>query len=192
MASSRRRCFALRKKQRALLERENLSAFCVYPTGPEMAKNIDVTEWNNRPFSKALALAEPQLDFPAFDMGVLERYTSDPRYTVHFADYMGRMSIKDESFSNQNFPDRDKVSIQTFGLGFNDEQIPHVIVFLRYLATLSPEHQQYWNSYFVNSNVRGCQQYYQSSILNEVWRNRSIRYAIAEEMKLINRMSEAI
>jgi hypothetical protein len=179
-------------RQRELLKTEDLTEFCVYPTGSEIAKNIDITQWNDRPFSRSLALAEPQLTYRAFDMGVLERYTGDPRYSVHFADYMGSMSIRDESFSNEQFPDRDKVSLQTFGLGFSGQRIPHVVVFLRYLAHLSPEHQQYWNSYLVAGDVRMCRQYYQSSILGEFWKNRSVRYAILKEMTLINAMSEAI
>lgn len=178
-------------RQRALLKTEALKEICVYPTGSEIVKNFDVTQWNNRPFSKVLALAEPQLAYRAFEMGALERYTSDPRYAVHFADYMGSMSIRDESFSDQGFPDRDKVSLQTFGLGISHKRIPHVVVYLRYLADLSPEHQQYWNSYLVSDDVRMCKQYYQSSILGEFWKNRSIRYAIVEEMKLINAMSES-
>jgi hypothetical protein len=179
-------------RQYALLKTEDLQEFCVYPTGSEISKNIDVTQWNDRPFSKALALAEPQLTYRAFDMGALERYTSDPRYSVHFADYMGTMSIRDESFEDEQFPDRDKVSLQTFGLGFSDQRIPHVIVFLRYVAALSTEHQQYWNSYLVSGDVRMCKQYYQSSILGEFWKNRSVRYAIIEQMTLINAMSQAI
>ena len=151
-------------RQRALLKTEALKEFCVYPTGSEILKNIDVTQWT---FSKALALAEPQLAYRAFNMGALERYTSDPRYTVSFKDYMGSMSIRDESFSDQGFPDRDKVSLQTFGLGISHKRIPHVVVYLRYLANLSPEHQQYWNSYLVSDDVRMCRQYYQSSLLGE-------------------------
>ncbi len=178
-------------KQLALLKTEPLEEFCVYPTGSEIVKNIDVTQWNDRPFSKALALAEPQLAYRAFEMGALERYISDPRYAVHFADYMGRMYIRDESFCDQGFPDRDKVSLQTFGIGISHKRIPHVIVYLRYLACLSSEHQQYWNSYLVSDDVRMCRQYYQWSI-GEFWKNRSIRYAIVEEMKLINAMSESI
>ena len=171
---------------------EQLNEFCVYPTASEVARNCDVSQWNDRPFSKALALAEPQLAFRAFDTGALERYTRDPRYTVHFADYMGRMSIGDESFSNERFPERDKVSLQTFGLGFTDDQVPHVVVYLRYLAGLSPDHQKYWSSYLVDDEVRPCRQYLQSSILGEIWKNRSVRYAIVEDMRLINEMSEAI
>ncbi len=179
-------------RQCALLKTEALTEFCVYPTASEIVNYVDITRWNDRPFSKALVLAEPQLAYRSFDMVALERYTSDPRYTVHFDDYMGSMSIRNESFSDQAFPDRDKVSLQTFGIGKNATQIPHVIVYIRYLDKLSPEHQQYWNSYLVDDDVRMFIQYYQSGILGEFWKNRSIRYAIVQEMKLISAMSESI
>lgn len=179
-------------KQLALLKTEGLSDVCVYPTASTITARTDIARWNDRPFSKALALAEPQLAYRAFDMGTLERYTADPRYSVHFADYMGRMSVTDAFFADAHHPERDKVSLQTFGLGFDDDRIPHVVVFLRYLAGLSPEHQQYWNSYLGKADVRMCKQYYQSSILGEFWENRSVRHAIIEEITLINHMSQAI
>lgn len=141
-------------RQRALVKAEALKEFCVYPTASEIAKNIDITQWNDRPFSKELALAKPQLAYRAFDMAALERYTRDPRYVVHFQDYMGSMSIRNESFSDQGFPDRDKVSLQTFGIGIDNKRIPHVVVYLRYLARLSSEHQQYWSSYLASGDVR--------------------------------------
>jgi hypothetical protein len=179
------------EEQLSFLTSEHLEQFCLYPSDSEIADNCDISQWNDRPFSKALALAKPQLTFRAFDMGVLERYTRDPRYTVHFADYMGRMSIGDEYFSNERFPERDKVALQTFGLGFAADHVPHVVVYLRYLAGLSPDHQKYWSSYLVDDEVHPCRQYLQSSILGEVWKNRSVRYAIVEDMRLINEMSEA-
>lgn len=179
-------------KQLSLIKTEDLKGFCVYPTGSEVAKHADTSRWNDRPFTKALVLTEPQLAYRAFDMGVLERYTNDPRYVVHFADYMGRMSIGNEPFGDEHFPDRDEVSLQTFGLGFSKRHIPHAIVFLRYLAPLSLEHQQYWNSYLAGDEVLICKQYYQSSILGEFWKNRSVRYAIIEEMRLVNEMSQAV
>lgn len=171
---------------------EDFDTFCVYPSAQVIRQHVDVTQWDDRPFSKLLALAEPQLGFRAFDMAVLERYTSDPRYVIQFDDYMGYMSIKDEYFIDDAFIDRDKVSLQSFGLGFDDNGIPHVVAFLRYLANLSPEHQQYWNSYLSPSSVRMTYQYFQSSILGEFWENRSMRYAIAEEIRIINEMTEKI
>jgi hypothetical protein len=137
-------------------------------------------------------LSEPQLGFRAFDMAVLERYMGDPRYQINFSDHMGTMSITDEYFSSPGFPGRDKVSLQTFGLGLCDARIPYIVVFLRYLANLSSEHQQYWNSYLSSSDVRLCRQYYEASIEGIFWKNRSIRYVICTEIKIINDMCLAI
>lgn len=180
------------ERQLALLESEALDHFSVYPASDEIEIRVDISAWNDRPFTKALVLGEAQLAFRAFDMAALERYRNDPRYLVQFSDYMGRMSIRDDSFGDEKFPERDKVSLQTFGLGFRDELVPHLVVYLRYLSGLSPEHQQYWKSYEVPDGVRMCEQYYQSSVLGEFWKNRSIRYAIVKEMDLINKMSAAI
>src|SRR5690606_19708623 len=105
--------------QLELLNSEELNAFSLYPTETEVRRRVDLSAWHNRPFSKALLLAEQQLEFRAFDMGALERYAADPRYIVHFADYMGRMSVSDDFFASDQHPERDKVYLQTFGLGFD-------------------------------------------------------------------------
>ena len=175
-----------------LLDGEELSAICLYPSAAEVSERVDLTEWQDRPFSKALLLAEPQLAYRAFEMGALERYATDPRYHFEFDDYMGWMSVGDEHFRDDEHPERDKISLQTFGLGFDERRIPHIIVFLRYLSDLSPEHQQYWHSYLVSHEVLMCEPYYQCSIQGEWWENRSIRYAIAEELRLIRELTEAI
>ncbi len=180
------------EEQLKLLSNEPLGAFCLYPTALAVQVRVDVSMWQDRPFSKSLALAEPQVSFRAFDMGVLERYVADPRYTVHFADYMGRMSISDDFFADAQYPERDKVSLQTFGVGFDEHRNPYVVVILRYLAGLSPEHQQYWNSYLSGADVRMSEPYFRSSIEGNFWTNRSVRQAIAEEMRLIRELTEAI
>jgi hypothetical protein len=174
------------EKQIELISREPLERFCIYPTSKVMANNARSARWRDRPFSKCLFLAEPQLNFRAFDMAVLERYTSDPRYDVKFFDYMGSMSVEDDPFRDDNFPERDKIGLQTFGLGFDNNRDPFVIVFLRYLAELSPEHQQYWNSFISSNDVRMCRQYYESSIEGNFWENSSVRFAIEEEIRLMN------
>lgn len=171
---------------------ETLDAMCLYPSGSEVEKHVSLEKWHDRPFSKALLLGAPQLTFRAFDMGALERYVADPRYFFEFNDYMGSMSINDEYFWDDEHLERDKISLQTFGLGFDANRVPHSVVFLRYLAGLSAEHQQYWQSYLVSHDVRMCKPYFQSSILGEWWENRSIRYAIAEEMRLVQELSETI
>jgi hypothetical protein len=180
------------EEQLKLLIDEPLETFCLYPIASAVAPRVDLSNWQDRPFSKALLLAEPQLAFRPFDMGALERYVADPRYNVHFDDYMGRMSVTDEFFGAAQHPARDKVSLQSFGLGFDDQRYPYIVVFLRYLAGLSAEHQQYWNSYLSGGDVRVSEPYFRSSIEGEFWKNRSVRYAIVEEKRLIRALSEAI
>lgn len=180
------------QRQIELLHSEEFSTFSLYPTETEVRRRVDLSAWHDRPFSRALLLAEPQLAYRAFDMGALERYVADPRYVVHFADYMGRMSITDDFFASEQHPERDKVALQTFGLGFDTQGTPFTIVYLRYLAGLSAEHQQYWNSYLASAEVRMSEPYYRSSIEGVFWENRSVRYAISEEMRLIRTLSEAI
>jgi uncharacterized protein YfbU (UPF0304 family) len=178
--------------QMKLLKEESLEAFCLYPTAPVIQMRVEISDWNNRPFSKELVLVEPQLTFRAFDMGSLERYVSDPRYIVHFEDYMGMMSISDEFFSDAQHPERDKVSLQTFGLGFDNQRTPYVVVYLRYLAGLTAEHQQYWHSYLINEDVHMSEPYFRSSIEGQFWKNRSVRFAIVEEMRLIRALTNSI
>ena len=180
------------EEQLKLLIDEPLETFCLYPAASVVQARVDLSEWQDRPFSKALLLAEPQLSFRAFDMGALERYVADPRYIVHFEDYMGTMSVADDFFVDERHPERDKVSLQTFGLGFDEQRNPYTIVYLRYLAGLSAEHQQYWNSCLANGDVHLSEPYFRSSIKGEFWTNRSVRYAIVEEMRLVRALTEAI
>jgi hypothetical protein len=180
------------EEQLKLLIDEPLETFSLYPTASVVEPRVDLSAWQDRPFSKALLLAEAQLSFRAFDMGALERYVADPRYDVHFEDYMGRMSVTNEFFDDAQHPERDKVSLQTFGLGFDDQRNPYIVVYLRYLAGLSAKHQQYWNSYLGSGDVRMSEPYFRSSIEGQFWKNRAVRYAIAEEMRLIRTLTEAI
>jgi hypothetical protein len=166
------------ERQLGLLESEALDHFTTYPLAGEIERRIDVSSWHDRPSPRRWSWAKRS--WPSGLSAALERYRNDPRYLVHFSDYMGQMSIRDDAFGDENFPERDKVSLQTFGLGFRDELVPHLVVYLRYLSGLSPEHQRYWESFQVPDGVRMCPQYYQSSILGEFWKNRSIRYAIVK------------
>lgn len=180
------------EKQLECVLNEELNSFCVYPSSAEVTKNCDLSKWSNRPFSKALLLVEPQLAFRSFEMAALERYINDPRYQVLFEDYMGTMSIGDEAFREEGFLDRDKVSLQTFGLGIGRNRLPYLVVFLRYLANLSPEHQQFWHSYLGGEDVKMTRPYYDASFGGTFWENRSVRYAIIQEINLINKMINAI
>jgi hypothetical protein len=57
----------LGEEQLKLLIDEPLETFCLYPTASVVEPRVDFSEWQDRPFSKALLLAEAQLSFRAFD-----------------------------------------------------------------------------------------------------------------------------
>ena len=178
--------------QIALLDTESIGGICAYPSKENIESRVDLNTKNTTPFSRELYAGNAQLEFVGFDMAVLERYRNDPRYTIKFNDYMGFMSISDEAFEDSEFPERDKILVQTFGLGFDAARRPVVVVFLRYLAGLTPEHQQYWNSFKINGEARLSRPYYESAVLGQIWKNRSVRHAIFEELRAINRMTIAI
>lgn len=180
-----------RTTQLKLLATEPMETICLYPARPVLAEVVDRDALRDQPFSRAMLLGAAQLEFDAFDLAVLGRYRMDPRYNVTFEDYVGRMNVSNTAFEDEAFPDRDKISVQSFGLGFDDEELPYVVAFYRYLANLTPEHQQLWNSYRAEQRVRICEPYYRSAIVGDFWENKSVRYAISEEMRLINEMAEA-
>lgn len=180
-----------RDTQLAWLASEPLESFCLYPSRQTLVGAIG-DMFRDMPFSRALALGAAQLEYTPFDLAALGRYRSDPRYSVTFHDYVGHMSISNEAYEDPVFPERDKISVQSFGLGFDEAGMPHIVVFNRYLANLTAEHQQYWNSFAVVQPVAMSEPYYRSTILGDWWENRSVRHAIGEEMRLINERAAAI
>ena len=180
------------EKQIEFLKKEEINGICAYPSKARILASIDDSEFRDKPYSRDLLLGSAQLEYFGFELAVLERYKNDPSYHLQFYDYMGTMSVTDEMYKSEIYQDRDKVSLQTFGLGFDTNKNPIIVVFLRYLANLTAEHQQYWNSFRVRGNVLPSKQYYLSSYHGEFWENRSLRHAIVEEMRLINELTNQI
>ncbi|MGX7951665.1 hypothetical protein ACWPM1_03780 [Tsuneonella sp. HG249] len=178
-----------RNKQLELLDTEGLETICLYPTRLVLREAV-ADEWlRDKPFSRAMLLGEAQLNYAAFDLAVLGRYRMDPRFDLTFQDYVGTMCVTSAAYEDDAFPDRDKISVQSFGLGFDEDDLPYVVAFNRYLANLTPEHQQSWNSFRTEKPVRISDPYYRSAIIGDFWSNRSIRHAISEEMRLINALA---
>ena len=173
------------------LQTEKLAEFCVYPSAAAVMQHENLPDFTTKPFSQMLLQVKAQLDFVCFELQVLSRYTEDPRYSLDFGDYMGDLSISDKCYLDQDFSERDKVGLQTFGLGFDTQKNPVVVVFLRYLANLSPEHQQYWNSFRFSGEAWPSKPYYESSFEGNFWDNRSLRYAISAEIRVIRQMTLA-
>ncbi|MFN0194424.1 MAG: hypothetical protein ACKVP5_21045 [Aestuariivirga sp.] len=175
-----------------LLRSEELSHMSVYPSRAIMEVALEPIEFVDRPFTRELALATAQLEFVGFELAVIDRYTQDPNYKVEFNDYMGHLGVCDAAYLSGEFPSKDKIGLQKFGLGFGENKHPCIVVFYRYLADLTAEHQQYWKSYKIDGLVNITEQYYQSSFEGKFWENRSARYGLTQEIMLINTMTEAI
>ena len=104
---------------------------CLYPTPQTIKDNFDLSFLNEKPFTQALAQGSEQLKAEFFELGVLDRYRLDPRYLFHFSEYAGQISIMSETEKTGPTPERDQISIQTFGLGIDSADDAVVCVFLR-------------------------------------------------------------
>ena len=162
----------------------------LYPTREVIEKFVDLTFLNSKPFSRRLAEAAPQLEPLFFEVAVLDRYRLDPRYSFHFNGYTGHMSARDSECDQM--AERDRVFVESFGLGLDGQRHPVVAVFLRYLAYLNAGHQQYWNSYLVNRRAAIHPNYYKPSILGEFWTNNGALAALALEIRKLNELTKAI
>lgn len=177
------------KDQLEQLKKGNPQHICVYPT-ENILKTLTLTsKYDNKPFTKMLLYGKPQLQPMYFEIQILEDYFNDPRYDVQFSDYSGSISYHSEN----DLSKKDKIFLSTFGIGYKDKD-PYrervVVVYLRYLSDLTPEHQQRWNTRLVNEKCFEALEYYQNTILGEWAEYGSIYDAFIEELYNINEMSE--
>ncbi|HZK71838.1 MAG TPA: AAA family ATPase, partial [Clostridia bacterium] len=176
-------------KQIENLELLPLNEICIYPSS-NILPSIDSTKYNNTPFSKMLFLGDYQLKAIFFDPIVLESYFQDPRYIIVNRDYSGNISISNSFFNSDEVSDKDKIVLQSFGIGYTTKTGAKVIVgLLRYLSHLSPEHQQRWHSHII---LEECivEQDYMRNILG-IWNTHiSIYTAFIEELYHISEISK--
>jgi len=162
----------------------------VYPSESVLESLVDMSSYGDKPYSKELVLGHAQLKTVFFDLVVLDRYLHDPRYQIQFDDYCGSIHLSDEFHDSSDIADKDKIFLQTFGLGYTEDGGRVVVVFLRYLSNLSPEHQQYWASYQRADDCEMSYEYFQNSILAEFVDHGSLFQAFIEEQSAINCMCE--
>ena len=92
---------------------------CLYPTPELLKERRKLESFDNAPYSRRLALGEPQLKPVFFEIEVLERYSNDPRFNFKFEDYSGRISCKYDDNNEPLVRKEDDVFLKTFGLGFD-------------------------------------------------------------------------
>jgi len=173
--------------QVALLFKDDWAEICAYPTPVEVREHVDLRDYDNRPFTKELAVSQPQLRPVYFEMAVLERYHNDPRYLFVFDDYRGMICRSDSYDESQSVPERDKVFLQDFGLGYDLDGNRVVVVYLRRLNGLSPEHQQYWQTFALDGGYQMCDDYYRNTIQGEFAEGVSVYKAFLEDQRAINK-----
>jgi hypothetical protein len=165
---------------------------CLYPSTKRMTRVLPGRAYRSRPFTRLLALGHPQLEPVFFQLGVLERYQSDPRYLFRFDGLDGHISVKNDAYKSREMGTADKVMLETFGLGSNAKGHRVAVSFLRYLASLSARHQQHWQSY----RVRGACKIERNFALRGIWGawtdGVSIYDALLEEISHINKMCKQI
>jgi hypothetical protein len=170
----------------------DLSRACVYPRPNHLREVVDPAVYHDRPYTLALMMGKPQLSYRAFDLSVLEVYRSDPRYRYETNDIGGSISVHDEYFESEHLLERDRVLLQTFGFAYDPQMRRAVAVFLRYLADLSPEHQQIWRARQLAGDFKLHPDYYRNSILGDWGERESIFSALLIELHVINKMAESM
>jgi hypothetical protein len=176
--------------QRALLDTEDKRGICVYPNPATMPVVIGQT-YDDRPYTKRLALVEAQLVPLFFELVVLERYFRDPRFECWFGDSNGNITIGDNAYLSEETPERDKVSFK-FGIGYDPKRTRVVVVFLYELAALSPEHQQAFRAVEVKEPCVMNSAYERAAIWGLWGEYESVYHAFIQEQVEINRLCERI
>lgn len=166
--------------------------FVMYPTADVLAGAVDRSQYAGRPYSLALALGRPQLDFASFDPIVLDGYRRDPRYNFRNNDIQGSLSISDKAYESSSFPEKHKVLLQSFAFSFSEQMERAVAVFYTDLDRLSSEHQQIWAAHELSGEFHMHPDAYRALVLGDWDLKVSLGDALVEEVRVINRMCELI
>jgi len=158
---------------------------CAYPSKQHLRSVVEKERYGNKPYTLLLAQGEPQLSYKAFNLRVLEFYRNDPRYSYETNDIQGSISAKAEEELHRS----DATFLQTFGFAYDKEiKNRYVAVFLRYLADLTPEHQQRWKLEEFSGNTFLHPDYARATCGD--WPEKeSIFNAFCAEMRIINEMT---
>ena len=165
---------------------------CAYPTPKHLGTLVDPADYQGRPYVLCLALGSAQLDYRAFDISILEVYRNDPRYYYSVDDISGLISASDDSIKTGALDARDSILLDTFGFCYDEELTRAVAVYLRYLADLSPEHQQFWKARELEGEYKLHPDYFRRTVLGAWGEGISVFAAFIEELQVINKMAEAM
>lgn len=154
--------------------------FCIYPTEKVLESKRDVSCFDDKPFSKMLALGKPQLRCRFFNIDILHHYATDPRYDYRFRDYFG------EIYAYKSVEDSEDIYLRTFSIGRNGDDYV-VAVFLRDLNFLPAIAQQKWYSKMIadSSKCLVLKNFLDNQLLGNWCFPRTVFRAIVEEIENI-------
>ena len=166
--------------------------FYAYPKRPLLEPRDPLSKEDVGIYTKQLRLGGSQIEHRFFRRQVLDRYKQDPRYVVGDFGSSGSIFIKDEFYDDKDTPEADKVSIQTFGIGYTKKGERIVAVILSDLGRLSREHQQYWASLEIHEECFLDSDYVKTSFGAEFTDRVSPFIAFVQELREINRICDLI
>jgi len=143
-------------------------------------------------YTARLTAGGSQVETLFFDPTVLDRYRLDPRYFVRLHAYSGMVSVTDKFGRDPQFPEHDKILIQTFGFASRPNGLRAVAVYLCYLADLTQEHQRHWESLQLHEDCVLFAAYFKNSVLGEFSRDTSVYEAVLLLLEVINKQAEAM
>jgi hypothetical protein len=139
-------------------------------------------------FTKQLKLGGSQLEHRFFRRQVLDRYRDDPRFLVEEWGADGTLTIKDKYFLDENTPEDEKISIQTFGYAYDLEDQQVIAVILVDLGRLSVKHQNHWHSFEIEVPCKLDPDYIETNF-EAKWTDRvAIYQAFCTELDEINKI----
>ncbi len=160
---------------------------CLYPTPPAVRAEVDVSAYDDRPFTKVIVLAAPQLAALPFRLDVLDAYERDPRYWFRFYDFGGTISVHDQYYEQMD--QADKIDLR-FGVGHDDKGNRVVAVYMRDLARLPGRQQRIWKEFLVDRECHMSEEYFKTTILAEFPDTVSVYEAIIYEQAEVNKLFE--
>jgi len=165
---------------------------CAYPLPKHLEEVVDRSQYKEKPYVLSLALGSPQLAYKAFDLSILEFYRNDPRYNYSNDDVCGHIYISSEAFKSETLAESDRVFLNSFGFCYDEDMNRAVAVYVRYLADLSPEHQQIWKAKELGGDYKLHPDYYCNTIIGDWGEGISVFEAFIEELQIINKMARAM
>jgi hypothetical protein len=165
---------------------------CLFPSVKTMRRRLPGNKYRTKPFSRFLALGHPQLEPVFFQLGVLGRYQSDPRYIFRFDGLDGHISVKTADYKGREMAEADRVGLETFGLGTSPKGHRVIVTFPRYLASMSSRHQQHWDTYRVHGKSKMEKNYALRCIWGQWTDGMSVYDALLAEIFHINQMCKLI